>query len=134
MAIIRWNPWTDLDAFDRFFEGIPQSFVPAMDVYEDKDNVYVESALAGVDPEKVSITVEDNVLKIEGNMEKKSEVDEKNYYRKEVRSGSFYRSIALPTHVQADKASAHFHNGLMKVTIPKAEEVKPKKVPVKISK
>ncbi|MFH1235357.1 MAG: Hsp20/alpha crystallin family protein [Parcubacteria group bacterium] len=133
MALVRWNPFYDLDEFDGFFRS-PMQFVPAMDVYQDKDNVYVESPLPGVDPEKVNITVEDNVLKIEGNMEKKSEVDEKNYYRKEVRSGNFYRTVALPTHVQAEKAQATFDNGMLKVTIPKAEEVKPKKIPVSVSK
>ncbi|MFA6909396.1 MAG: Hsp20/alpha crystallin family protein [Patescibacteria group bacterium] len=133
MAIVRWNPWLDMDQFDRFFESPASSFVPAMDVYEDKDNVYVESPLAGVDPHKVNITIEDNVLKIEGSTEKKSEVDEKNYYRKEVRSGGFYRTVALPSHVQADKAEANFSNGMLKITVPKTEEVKPKKIPLKIS-
>lgn len=133
MAIVRWNPWFDMDQFDRFFESPASSFVPAMDVYEDKDNVYVESPLAGVDPHKVNITIEDNVLKIEGSTEKKSEVDEKNYYRKEVRSGGFYRTVALPSHVQADKAEANFSNGMLKITVPKTEEVKPKKIPLKIS-
>jgi HSP20 family protein len=122
-----------MDQFDRFFESPASSFVPAMDVYEDKDNVYVESPLAGVDPHKVNITIEDNVLKIEGSTEKKSEVDEKNYYRKEVRSGGFYRTVALPSHVQADKAEANFSNGMLKITVPKTEEVKPKKIPLKIS-
>ena len=133
MAIIRWNPWAELDNFDRFFDMPSHGFMPAMDVYEDKENVYVESPLAGVDPEKVNITIEDNVLKIEGSMEKKSEVDEKNYYRKEVRAGSFYRNVTLPSRVQANKAEANFHNGMLKIKIPKTEEVKPKKVPVKVS-
>ncbi|HCJ52817.1 MAG: hypothetical protein A2898_02615 [Candidatus Kerfeldbacteria bacterium RIFCSPLOWO2_01_FULL_48_11] len=133
MAIVRWNPYLDLDEFDGFFRGQMQ-FVPAMDVYQDEENVYVESPLPGAEPDKVNVTVEDNILKIEGNMEKKSEVDEKNYYRKEVRSGSFYRTVALPTHVQAEKALATFDNGMLKVTIPKAEEVKPKKIPVSVSK
>lgn len=133
MAIIRWNPWADMDQFDRFFDGMPQAFAPAMDVYEDKDNVYVDSPLPGVNPSKVNITIEDNILKIEGSMEKKSEVDEKNYYRKEVRAGSFFRSVALPTHVISDKAEATFDNGMLKLRIPKAEEVKPKKIEVKVN-
>ncbi len=130
--------WEPMDV-DRFFEDIPSiekmmSFTPAVDVYQDKDNVIVEAPLAGVDPEKVNISIENDVLKIEGKTEHKSEVDEQNYYRKEVRYGSFYRSIALPTHVQSDKANAVFENGMLKITIPKTEEVKPKTIKVQVKK
>ena len=140
MAIIRWRPMWDMVDFDRFFEDMPTmpekmtSFTPAVDVYQDKDNVIAETPLAGVDPEKVNVSVENDVLKIEGKSEHRSEVDEKNYYRKEVRYGSFYRAVALPTHVKADKAQATFENGMLKVVIPKAEEVKPKTIKVAVKK
>jgi len=110
------------------------TFVPAMDVYQDENNVYVETALAGVDPEKVDIAIENDILTVKGATEHKSEVDEKNYYRKEVRRGSFYRSVALPTHVVGDDASAEYTDGILKITIPKAPEVKPKSVKVKVNK
>ncbi len=108
----------------------PMRFSPAVDVYEEKDNIVVETPLAGIDPEKVNITVEDNVLRIEGQSEKKSEVDDKNYYRKEVRFGSFSRTIALPKTVNGDKAQASYDKGMLKIVIPKAEEAKPKSIKI----
>ena len=139
MPLIRWRPTfpSFFEDFDEDWSKLPEkitSFTPAVDIYQDKNNVIVETPLAGVDPEKVNIYVENDVLKIEGKSEHKSEIDEKNYYRKEVRYGSFYRSVALPTHVKADKAEAIFENGMLKVVIPKAEEVKPKTIKVKTKK
>lgn len=135
MSIIRWSPrslWPDLEEF-MDVPGELMSFTPAIDVYEDKDTVIVESPLAGIKPGDVSIEIEDNVLKLSGKTEKKSEVDEKNYYRKEIRSGSFYRTVALPKAVDGDKAQASFANGVLKITMPKKEETKPKKISVKVS-
>lgn len=139
MSIIRWRPIfpSMFEDFEEDWSKLPEkmtAFTPAVDVYQDKDNVIVETPLAGVDPEKVNISVENDVLKIEGRSDHKSEIDEKNYYRKEVRYGSFYRAVALPTHVKADKADATFDNGILKVVIPKAEEVKPKTIKVKTKK
>lgn len=140
MPIIRYRPMWGMEDFDKFFEDMPNlpekmtTFTPAVDVYQDKDNVVVETPLAGVDPEKVNIYVENDVLKIEGSSEHKSEVDEKNYYRKEVRAGSFYRAVALPTEVKGDEAKATFENGMLKVIIPKAEAVKPKTIKVHVKK
>ncbi len=110
------------------------SFVPAVDVYEDKDNIIVEAQLAGINPDDIDVSVENDVLCIKGESEKKTEVDEKNYYRKEIRRGSFYRSIPLPAHVNADKASAEAVDGVLKITIPKAAEAKPKTIKIKKNK
>ena len=132
MAIIKWNPyWPDWFDEDMRFPTQMASFTPAVDIYEDKDNVVVEAPLAGIDPAKVNIEIEDNVLKISGKSEKKTEVDEKNFYRKEIRSGSFYRVVALPKAVNGSKAVATFDKGILKITIPKKEEAKPKKVTIK---
>ncbi len=126
-----------LDEFDKFFEdwgGFSRlgSFVPALDVYQTKDTVVVETPLAGIDPEKVNISIENDVLTIEGKVEQKSEVDEKNYYRKEVRYGSFHRSVALPTAVDGNKAKATYEKGMLKIEIPKEERAKPKTVKVEV--
>lgn len=135
MSIIRWQPFlTPFDDMEKMFEGLmpttAKGFTPAVDVYLDKDNVVVETPLAGVKPDDVEITIENDVLTIRGKMEQQSEVDEKNYYRREIRSGSFYRSVALPAHVQGEKAEASSHDGMLKVTVPRTEEAKPKTIKV----
>lgn len=134
MAIIQWTPFDSM--MDEFFEGgrwptmRGHGFPLAMDVYEDKDNIVVEAPIAGVRPEDVNVEVEDNVLTVSGAVEHKTEVDEKNYYRKEVRSGSFYRAVVLPKAVRGDQASAAYEHGVLKVKIPKAEEAKPKRIAI----
>ena len=110
------------------------SFMPAIDMYEDKENIVVETQLSGIDPEKVGISVENNVLCIKGEGEKKSEVDDKNYYRKEIRRGSFFRSIPLPAHVIGEQATAVNESGVLKISIPKASEMKPKTIKIKTNK
>ncbi len=127
MSLIPWSPL--LDTFDNLERS---NFIPAIDVYEEKDNVVVEATLAGIKPEEVDINVHEDVLTIEGNKQSSSEVDEKNYYRKEVRSGSFHRSIMLPASVQADKAKANFDNGMLKVVLPKEKRAKSKSVRINI--
>lgn len=144
MALIKWTPFLDnFEEMDKMLTDYPSGmrsmmstggFMPAVDMYEDKDNVIVETQLAGVDPEKVEIAIENDVLTIKGESEKKSEIDEKNYYRKEIRRGSFYRSVQLPTHVVGDKANAEASDGVLKITIPKALEAKPKTIKIKTSK
>ncbi|PIS41193.1 MAG: Hsp20/alpha crystallin family protein [Candidatus Kerfeldbacteria bacterium CG08_land_8_20_14_0_20_42_7] len=140
MAIIKWEPMNSMldDFFNEEDVFMPMRranrLVPAIDMYEDKDNVYIETALSGIDPEKVNITVEDDILKLEGSAEHKSEVDEKNYYRKEIRSGHFTRAVALPKKVKADQTKAEYKDGILKVTLPKSEDVKPKPIKVEVKK
>lgn len=129
MALIRWAPfWPELN--EDLWAGDVFNFSPAVDVYEDRENVTVETPLAGIDPEQVSIEIEDNILKISGKAEKKSEVDEKNYYRREIRQGSFYRAVVLPKAVDGNKAAATYDQGILKITVPKREEAKPKTIKV----
>lgn len=137
MGLIKWQPWIDpFEEIDRFFgERLPafsqRSFTPAVDLYQDKEHVIVEMPLSGIDPEKVNVSIESDVLTVSGSTEKKSEVDEKAYYRKEIRRGSFYRSIALPTHVSGDTADASYEDGILKIKVPKSPDVKPKSIKVK---
>lgn len=137
MSIVRMYPMSpSFEDFDKFFDdgAWPRlnNFVPAMDVYQTKDDVVVETPVAGIDPANVSVSIENDVLTVEGKSEQKSEVDEKNYYRKEVRYGSFHRSIALPTAVNGDKAKATYDQGVLKIVIPKEERAKPKTVKVEV--
>lgn len=141
MPLIKWTPFLEpFEDMDKMFsEMMPAvrrdaGFMPAVDMYEDKDNVIVETQLAGIDPEKVDIAIENDVLTIKGESEKKSEVEDKNYYRKEIRRGSFYRSIPLPTHVLGDKASAVAEKGVLKISVPKAPATKAKAIKIKTVK
>lgn len=134
MPIIPWkptfDPFNDMNELMQQYRGI----VPPVDMYQTKDAVVVETPLPGVDPDKVDVTVENGVLTIKGSMEKKTEIDEKDYYRKEVRSGSVFRQVALPTRVHEGKAEASLDNGMLKVRIPKAAEIAGKTVKVSVKK
>jgi HSP20 family protein len=129
--LIQWDPFREVMRGweEDFFSG---DFVPAADVYQNKDNVIVEMDIPGVDSEKLDISVENDVLTVSGSREEKKEVKKEDYYRKEVRSGSFSRSVILPMQVKGDQAQAEFKKGVLKVILPKAEEVKPKKIAVKM--
>ncbi|MDP1884020.1 MAG: Hsp20/alpha crystallin family protein [Candidatus Moranbacteria bacterium] len=134
-GLINWSPNFPFRDFDKIFEEGAWSgtdFTPAMDIYQDNDNVIVETPLPGVDPDKVDITIENDVLTISGHATDEKEVKREDYYRKEVRRGSFSRSVILPMGVKADAAEAHSEKGVLKIVIPKAEEAKPKKIAVKI--
>ncbi|MGI6347670.1 MAG: Hsp20/alpha crystallin family protein [Patescibacteria group bacterium] len=143
MSLIKWSPFLSDNYFDDMDKMISEfmsisrgnkGFMPAVDMYEDNDNVVVETQLAGIDLEKIDISIENDVLCIKGEGEKKTEVEEKNYYRKEIRRGNFYRSIPLPTRVDGDKASAVAEDGILKIYIPKASEAKPKSIKIKTKK
>lgn len=141
MSLIRWSPMDVFKDMEDTFNRFPmlhshdiKSFVPAMDVYETDKAIMVETPLAGIDPNDVEVSVQKGVLMIKGESKKEHEVDEKNYYRKEIRSGSFYREVALPAQVKEDEVSAEFENGMLKISCPKAEPEMAKKVDVKVIK
>src|SRR5680860_967953 len=142
MSLIKWTPFfQEFDDMDKAMEsmlpavrGNQFGFTPAVDMYEDKDSIVVETQLAGIDPEKVDISIENNILCLKGESVKKSEVEDKNYYRQEIRRGSFYRSIPLPTKVDGDKASAVNEGGILRISIPKAREIKPKSIKIQTKK
>lgn len=129
--IVSWSPFGDMDKFFEREVWSGADFTPAMDVYQDKDNVIVETSISGIEPEKVDISIENDVLTVSGRKEEKKEVKREDYYRKEIREGSFSRSVILPMGVQGDKAEANYEKGILKITLPKAEEAKPKKIAIK---
>jgi len=115
------------------FGGLISGIVP-VDVYQTDDDVVVKATMPGVKPEDINISITGESLTIEGEIEEELEIsDERNvrFHVRERRYGSFYRSLTLPTLVDADKASAEFENGVLTLTLPKVEEVKPKKITVK---
>ena len=129
MHLIQYDPFVEMEK--RFNS---HSFSPALDVYEEKDSVIVETPLAGVDVKNVSISVQKSVLTIQGENKKEHEVDDKNYYRKEIRSGSFYRQVALPVPVKENEIRAEFSDGILKIVCPKAEAEAAKKIIIEVIK
>ena len=142
MAIIRWDPFREMTQVqnqlnrlvDQVWGGRQESWLPAVDVFDKKDAVVLKAELPGMDPDAIQIEVEDNVLTIKGERRFEETVDEERYYRVERRFGSFQRSLALPQGVKADEIGASYEDGILVVTVPKAEEEKPKRIEVKAKK
>ena len=142
MAIIRWDPFREMTQVqnqlnrlvDQVWGGRQESWLPAVDVFDKQDAVVLKAELPGMDPDQIQIEVEDNVLTIKGERRFEETVDEERYYRVERRFGSFQRSLALPQGVKADEIGASYEDGILVVTVPKAEEEKPKRIEVKAKK
>ncbi len=142
--VVRWDPYREMTRMnrlmDRWFGDVPrvwmgdgdgrEGYVP-LDLYETDNDVVVQASLPGVEPEDVDITISGETLTIRGESEHEEEEKKRNYYRQESWFGSFARSITLPAQVESGKAEATFENGVLKLTIPKAEEAKPKTIKVK---
>lgn len=142
--IIRWEPAREMmtlrEAMDRLFDDaftrpLSQSgsnwSIPAVDMYQTDNEVVVKAALPGIKADEVQINVTGEVLTIKGEIKQENETKEKAYHIREQRWGAFERSLVLPTEVVADKAKADFENGVLTITLPKAEEVKPKTINIK---
>ena len=144
--LVRWEPWSDLmslrEAMDQLFA---ESFVRpragrmaplgaktlAVDMYETDDDVVVKTAVPGIKSEDINVSITGDVLTIRGETKAEEKVEKASYIRQERRYGAFSRSLTLPSTVVADKATAEFENGVLILTLPKAEEVKPKTIKVK---
>lgn len=146
--IVRWEPGREMlslrEAMDKLFE---ESFVGpqwrtlwpaegastlAMDLFETGDALVVSAPVPGIRPEEVEITITGNTLTIKGETRAEEREEKGNYLRQEVRYGAFQRSMQLPVDVQADKAEAVFENGMLKLTLPKSEQVKPKSIKINV--
>ena len=132
-----WNPWrmSPRDFFDIDEEFDTLSDV-AMDLYEEGDNIVAEIKAPGFEKDQLDIRVEANQLTVSGNVEdiQEDKGKKRKYYRREIRNLSFTRSCDLPVPVDANKADATFKDGVLRVTLPKKEEAKPKQVDIKIGK
>jgi HSP20 family protein len=145
MAIMRWRPWGDMvnmqDEMNRLFDdfigraplrGVEGRWVPAVDISENEDSLFVDVEIPGMKKEDIKVSLEHNVLSLKGEKKQEKEVKEENYHRWERRYGSFARSFELPMPVQADKIKAAYKHGVLHVELPKAEEVKPKEIPIEV--
>jgi len=129
------EPFGDIDKFlNEFGMGAKDGFMPAVDIFEKNNSLIAELPIPNVDPDKVDVSIENDILTIKGKTEKKTEIEEKNYYRKEVKAGSFYRSVALPCSVIGNKAEAEYKNGILTITVPKAKDEKSQKIKIKSNK
>jgi HSP20 family protein len=105
---------------------------PALDVYEEKNEIVAKVELPGLEKDDVEVNVTDQALTIRGEKKKEEEIKEENYYRSERSYGSFSRTIDLPKDLDVDKAKASFKNGLLEIRIPKSEAAKTKQTSIRI--
>lgn len=146
MGIVRYDPFRDLrslqDEVNRLFtsnltrsfddEGIARgAWSPSVDIYENKDHIVLEAELPGMNREDFDLSVENNVITLRGERHFEKEDDNDNYHRVERAYGSFTRSFTLPQTVSADSANAEYRNGVLRVTLPKREEAKARRIEVK---
>ena len=141
--LIRWEPAREMmtlrEAMDHLFDDAftrPLTLrdgwsVPAIDMYQTDEEIVVKASLPGVKADEVQINITGEVLTIKGETQQVEEKKDKAWHMREQRWGAFERAIALPTEVVADKAKAEFENGILTITLPKAEEVKPKIINIK---
>lgn len=106
--------------------------VPAVDLYEEKDEIVAKVELPGLGKEDIQVNITDNLLTIKGEKKKEEEIKEDDYYYAERSYGSFTRAVELPKAVQFEKAKACFKNGVLEIRLPKTEEAKRKEIKVKI--
>jgi HSP20 family protein len=145
-VLTRWEPFREFstlqDRMNRLFretQGNSQdealtssSFAPAVDVYEDEHNVTLKIEVPGIDEKDIDVRIENNTLTVHGERKIEKEEKEENYRRVERQYGSFTRTFNLPTTVDAEKVQADYDKGVLKITLPKKAEAKPKQIKVNI--
>lgn len=139
-TVVRVNPLSDIRAMDEMFERLfgrtpiasPTATSLPIDIFERKNKFIVRASVPGISPEKLDVQVEDNVLTIRGEISHDYEGEDVKVYRREVSYGSFARSIRLPENLNLEEIDAQFSNGLVTISIPRVEEVKPKALKVNV--
>jgi HSP20 family protein len=153
MAIVRWEPFRDMVTiqdrmnrlFDEAFRGASRpagneedyalgAWTPVVDIFEQEGNIVLKAELPGVDPKDVDVRVENNVLTLRGERKLDAEVKKESYHRVERSYGGFARSFTLPTGVDTEKIKAEYKDGVLRVTLPKREEAKPKQISISVTK
>ena len=148
-GLIPWRPFRELEEIDRRFGDIfgqsllpawrllpleEKGWIPAIDVFEKEDKFVVKAELPGMKEDDIDVSVVGDTLTIKGEKKAETEVKEEDYYCCEHSYGSFFRSVALPSHVDVKKIEASYEEGVLEITLPKVPEVKPQKVPVTVKK
>jgi HSP20 family protein len=146
-VITRWDPFREFvslqDRVNRLFrdsygpEGREESltsasFAPPVDVYEDEHSVRLKIEVPGIDQKDIDVRIENNVLTVHGERKLEREEKEENFLRVERQYGSFTRTFTLPNSVDAEKVSASYDQGLLKISLPKKVEAKPKPIKVNV--
>jgi HSP20 family protein len=153
-AVTPWRPFMDLTRWERDMDRMMEDFfgrrprpwwpprwfgneemqltAPAVDMFEEKDDIVVKAEIPGMEKENIEVNLTDHTLTIKGEKKKEDEVKKENYYRSERSYGSFLRTLPLPADVQGDKVKASFKNGVLEVRLPKTEAAKAKEVKVKV--
>ena len=154
MAIVRWEPFRDLAGlqdrmnrlFDESFRGLTRggaaeedwalggTWAPAVDIYEQEGHIVLKAELPGSDPKDVDIRLDNNVLTLRGERKVDNDVQRDSYHRVERAYGSFTRSFTLPSVVDQEHIKADYKDGVLKVTLPKREEAKPKQISISVNK
>jgi len=116
--------------FNREKHALSDFSMPSADISETKKAITIEVDVPGYDPDDIAVEIDENMVSVEGKMEKEEEKKEKKYYRKERSSGSFYREFSLPPYANVSKAKSAIKSGTLKITIPKKSESKKVKVKV----
>jgi len=147
MAVVKWDPFRDLvsiqDRMNRLFEqtlsrsrgeeGVTATtWTPAVDIYETADTIVMKAELPGVAREDIQIQIDGSTLTLKGERRFAKDVQEESYLRIERAYGSFHRSFTLPATVQPEKVRALFKDGVLELTLPKAEDSKPKRISVDV--
>ena len=136
-----WSPFRDFEAeFDRVFGNLAcarntsePAWVPTVDIHESEDAYTIEADLPGVSKDKIDVTINDNVITLKGERKSEREAKEGGYRHYERSVGSFERSFTVSKNVDTEAVEAKFENGVLRLTLPKREEAKPKQIEVKLS-
>ena len=153
-AVTPWRPFMDLTRWERDMDRMMEDFfgrrvrpwwlerwfrtdelavsAPAVDLFEEKDEIVVKAELPGMEKDNIEVNLTDHTLTIKGEKKKEEEVKEEKYYRSERSYGAFVRTLELPADVHGDKAKATFKNGILEVRLPKTEDAKSKEIEVKV--
>jgi HSP20 family protein len=118
------------DELERMFESPLQAWAPALDVHEDKDAFTIRAELPGLKREDIEVSIQDGALVISGERQEEKVAEGTEVHRQERYFGKFSRALTLPTAVSSDKVKAVYKDGILTVTLPKAEESKPKQITV----